>query len=160
MNKTVKIKKYLVFFLFVIITYVLGYIREAVFITINSVINEVPFPYNRAYITPPPFLYKLSMNQLFILKWVLTLLFFLLFLLVAVKVTHFFFRNKKYNKIVMVFFVTFFSLSLVFYIIGFLFDNLSFFYPISRFFAGLVQDPFPIYLFLVLFFYTNNVYKA
>ncbi len=152
-------KKYVVFVLFVILTYLLGYLREGVFITINSVINQVPFPYNRAYITPPDFLYHFSLNQLILFKWLLTLFFFLIFLLVAIGVVHYFFRNRKYNKIVLIVFVTFFVMSFLFYLVGFLLNKLEFFYPISRFFAGIVQDPFPIYLFLVLFFYTTKVYK-
>lgn len=152
-------KKYVVFVLFVILTYLLGYLREGVFITINSVINKVPFPYNRAYITPPDFLYNYSLSQLILIKWVFTFLFFFIFLTVAVGVVHYFFHNRKYNKIVFVVFVTFFVLSFLFYTVGFLTNNLESFYPISRFFAGIVQDPFPIYLFLVLFFYTTKVYK-
>ena len=152
-------KKYVVFVLFVILTYLLGYLREGVFITINSVINKVPFPYNRAYITPPDFLYNYSLSQLFLIKWVFTFLFFFIFLTVAVGVVHYFFHNRKYNKIVFVVFVTFFVLSFLFYTVGFLTNNLESFYPISRFFAGIVQDPFLIYLFLVLFFYTTKVYK-
>lgn len=152
-------KKYVVFLLFIIVTYLLGYIREGVFITINSVINKVPFPYNRAYITPPDFLYQYSITELTLFKWLLTLFFFLIFLMVAVGVVHYFFYNRKYNKIVFVVFVIFFALSFLFYTIGFLTNNLESFYPISRFFAGIVQDPFPIYLFIVLFFYTNKTFK-
>ena len=120
-------KKYVAFVLFVILTYLLGYLREGVFITINSVINNVSFPYNRAYITPPEFLYHISLNQLTLFKWLLTLFFFLIFLLVAIGVVHYFFRNRKYNKIVFVVFVTFFVLSFLFYMVGFLTNKLELF---------------------------------
>ena len=139
--------------LVLILIFLLGYLRELVFLSINAVINKYPFPYTRAYIKPSPFLYNLSSETLFYLKWILTLCFSVFFCGATLALIHFYYNSKAFNKLTIATYVVLFMISLITWFLGSLFNQVSFFYTASRFIAGLIQYPLlSLVIFSLLYF--------
>lgn len=144
--------------LLLLFIFLVGYIREAIFLVINSVYRETPFPYNPAYIKPPEFLYQWSETTLLYLKWGLTLFFSLTFTALSLWLIHSYFKNKKYNKFTLLIYGTLILFAAIISIVGILINNFDSIYTLSRFIIGLVQSPL-ISLVLFVLFYFNHFYK-
>ena len=137
--------------------FIIGYIRESVFLVINSVLNQYPFPYNPSYIPPPAYLYSLSSQELINLKWVFTIVFSLLFMLFSWLIIHFYFNTKKYNKIILYIYLTLISISFLFAVVGILFNCFDILYTPSRFIAGIVQSPILVITLFTLLLFINHI---
>ena len=143
--------------LLVIFIFLLGYVREMIFLVINSVYHKAPPPYNTAYITPPEFLYQLTTSTLINLKWGFTLLFSIFFGLSTLLLIHYFFRNKQFNIITIIVYTVLIFISFLISLIGILFNSFETLYTISRFIVGLVQSPLiSLVLFVLFYFKTEN----
>src|SRR3954468_19472054 len=93
------IKKYLTLSIIIILILFLGFYRDFVFKTINSILQAKDWD---ALFTPPPslqFLQNYSYAALLKIKWVLTILFSLAYLGVALFTVHTLFHNRKFNWI-------------------------------------------------------------
>lgn len=144
---------------FVILLFFVGYLRETVFLVINSVLRKYPFPYNSSYIAPPTFLYDFNDNTLLMLKWVLTFGFSALFAGLTILFIHFYFKNKIYNKITFRIYLMLVGVSLLLSLLGMVFNTFDETYAISRFVIGLAQYPLiPLVLF-VLFYFKSSIQK-
>lgn len=140
----------------IILIFILGYFRELFFLILNAVINQVPFPFNRAYVEPPEFLYNYSPEVLIQLKWFLTLFFSLIFLICTLGLVNFFFKSKSYNRLTMLIYITIIIAAFLIYLIGITLNLEDEFYTVSRFFIGLVQYPlFSLILFSIFYFNTH-----
>lgn len=145
--------------LFFIILFIIGYIRESIFLVINSVLHNYPFPYNPSYIPPPDYLYSLTTQELINLKWIFTLIFSLLFMLFSWLIIHFIFNSKTYSKVVIYIYTFFISISLLFAGIGILFNCFELLYTPSRFIVGIIQSPLLVIILLAFFFLLNQTKK-
>lgn len=153
------IKNSIAIFIFVL-TFVLGYVRELFFLTINAVLNKTPYPYSSTYIQPPTFLYEYNNSTLVNIKWGFTLFFSLLFCLLTLFLIHFYFKNKIFNRITWLAYLIFFIGSLLIALVGIYFDLLPEVYPISRFITGLIQSPLSTIVLFVLYYYkTKSIQK-
>lgn len=142
--------------LFVLLIFSLGYLREMTFLVINSVYNNTPAPYNTAYITPPEFLYHLTTNTLMNLKWGLTLLFSIVFGLSTLLLVHYYFKNKQFNKIIILVYSSLIVVSTLISVFGIIFHYFETVYTISRFLIGLVQSPLISLVLFVLFYFKSK----
>lgn len=141
---------------FVVLLFLIGYIRETVFLVINSVLRNYPFPYNRSYITPPAFLYDINDETLLMLKWMLTFVFSALFAGMTILFIQFYFRNTSYNKITLRIYLMLVGVSLLLSLVGIIFNSFDETYAISRFIIGLAQYPLiPLVLFVLFYFKTK-----
>ncbi|MCB9173564.1 MAG: hypothetical protein H6587_12695 [Flavobacteriales bacterium] len=137
----------------IIILFFIGYVREAIFLVINSVLKKYPFPYNSSYITPPKFLYNYSASNLLTIKWVLTFGFSLIFSLITLLLVNFYFKNKMFNLITVRIYLSLIIVSFLLSLIGMMFNNFDETYAISRFVIGLAQYPLlPLVLFVLFYF--------
>jgi len=143
----------------ILIIFLLGYLRELVFLTINAVVDKVPFPYTRAYLKPPNFLYDLSPSFLFYLKWGLTFIFSLLFCLFTLLLVNFYFKSKSFNKLTIITYAVLFICSLFISLLGFLFDQFNSFYTISRVIAGLLQYPLLSLIIFTMFYFIKKLHN-
>lgn len=143
--------------LIVLFIFLLGYLREMTFLVINAVYHRTPPPYNTAYVTPPDFLYELSSANLLNLKWGLTLIFSILFGLSSLLLINYFFKNKRFNVIILVVYAVLISLSFLVSLIGIIINNFEAVYTLSRFIIGLVQSPIISMVLFVLFYYKRSV---
>lgn len=146
--------------LLLLFIFFVGYIREAIFLVINSVYREIPFPYNPAYIEPPEFLYQWSESTLLYLKWGLTLFFSLIFSALTLWLIHYYFKIKKYNKFTLLIYGTLILFAAIVSIVGILINSFDSVYTLSRFIIGLVQSPLISLVLFVLFYFISNQYKT
>jgi hypothetical protein len=144
---------------FVILLFILGYLRETIFLVINSVLKDYPFPYNRSYITPPAFLYDYNESSLLMLKWTLTFVFSALFAVLTLLFIHFYFNNKVYNKITLRIYIMLVGVSLLLSLIGMAFNTFDETYAVSRFVIGLAQYPLIPLILFVLFYFKQTIEK-
>jgi len=139
-----------------LVVFFIGYIRETIFLVINSVIFNYDFPYNRSYVNPPEYLLNKSTEYLVNVKWFLTILFPLIFLGILIGIIKYYFNNKRYIKYSLVIYFTLFFISFILFALGFLFNNYDFVYPITRFFMGLAQSPLTILVLFVVFYFNER----
>lgn len=140
-----------------IIIFFIGYLRETIFIVINAVLYQYPFPYNSSYVSPPNFLYTYSNQTLVTLKWVLTFGFSIVFFMVSLVLIHFYFKNRSFNKITVWVYLFLVGVSFLTAVLGILLGNFDETYTLSRFVIGLAQSPLiPLVLF-VLFYFKNKI---
>ena len=144
--------------LLLLFIFFVGYVREAIFLVINSVYKDQGFPYNSAYITPPDFLYQWNETTLLYLKWGLTLFFSLTFTGLTLWLIHYYYQNKKFNLFTLVIYGSLILFASTVSIVGVLINNFDSVYTLSRFIVGLVQSPL-ISLVLFVLFYFNHLYK-
>jgi hypothetical protein len=139
--------------MFFLLTFLVGYFREAIFLVINSVIHNNPFPYNSVYLKPPDFLYEINIQHLLQLKWFLTVAFSLLFMGLTVGLVHFYFKNAKYNKLVISVYILLLSVSGIITSLGLVTGYFEDVYTFSRFIVGLAQSPLTTLVLFVLFYF-------
>ncbi|MCC7333020.1 MAG: hypothetical protein IT232_10490 [Flavobacteriales bacterium] len=135
---------------------VVGYIRESIFLVINSTINNVPFPYNNAYITPPKFLYEIDFGNLILSKWVLTLFFTIGFTALTSALIYKYFKNKSFVILTVIIYSSIFILALLVSSIGFFINKYDELYLLGRLIAGLTQGPLLSLILFVLFYFKNK----
>lgn len=141
---------------FLIIIFFIGYLRETIFLVLNSVLNKYPFPYNNSYVSPPNFLYSYSSQTLITVKWVLTFGFSIIFFMVSWVLIHFYFKNRSFNKITIWAYLFLVGVSFLTAALGILLGNFDETYTLSRFVIGLAQSPLiPLVLFVLFYFKTK-----
>jgi hypothetical protein len=150
--------KNIITILFFVCLFVIGYVRESIFLVLNSVLYDIPFPYNRAYIAPPQFLYNFSANELIMAKWILTFIFSVFNLIATTFLIKYYFKNKKLTIITFYIYTIIIVLSLLVYIFGYSFTNQAFWYKISRFLIGMVQYPLLTLILFTLYYFTYKYY--
>ncbi len=131
----------------------MGYVRETIFLVINSVLYQYDFPYNRSYVTPPNFIYDCSIDYLVGLKWALTVLFSLAFMGMLLWLIKIYFTQKRLYAYTLLIYGIFFSVSLIFISMGYVIGEVNSIYPIARFFMGLAQSPLTILILFVVFYF-------
>jgi hypothetical protein len=150
-------KKIIVAFIF-ILAFSVGYLRETLFVVINTVIHQYPFPYNPSYLKPPNFLYQLSTSELITIKWLFTFFFFLVFMGLSLLAVHIYFKSKTFNKIVIVINTMLFIFAFILSLIGIVFNIFDEIYPLSRFLVGLLQSPLLTFSIFTLFYFIKKQY--
>lgn len=138
------------------LAFIVGYFREALFLVVNGVANKNGFPYNTAYIAPPQFLYDLSGNGLLLIKWLGTLFFTLLFMLLSVGMAKVYMGNHKARTGIVVVYTALFFAALFVSVLGFVTGNFSSYYPVSRFIVGVCQSPLLVLVMFLLLYYKKT----
>lgn len=146
--------------LFLLFIFLIGYLREAIFLVINAVYEKKEFPYNSAYITPPDFLYQWSDTTLLYLKWGLTLFFSLIFTGLTLWLIHYYFKIKKYNQFTILIYGTLILFAAIISIIGIIINSFDNVYTLSRFVIGLVQSPLVSLVLFTLFYFISSQHKT
>lgn len=136
------VKKYLLLLLILCIILFLGYYRDFVFVTINAILQAKDY---EAQYTPPAslqFLDQFPYGTLMNLKWLLTLLFSIVYLLVALVTLRVLFNKKRYNRITIGVYAVVMLISGMFMLTGYLFQGSSAkMYEFSRYLMGMAQSP-------------------
>ena len=135
-----------------IIILVLTLLRENIFLEINAVMNG--HSYNNAYFYFfDDSIVGLSMSQLALLKWGLTILFILIISGFTVVIIQLWFKNKMYNRLTILIY------AVVFGVVGFvtfvlwLMNAFTDYYFVVRKMIGFLQSPLPLFLFFTMYLY-------
>lgn len=136
------VKKY--FFLFILIGWLvfLGYYRDFLFRTMNSILQAKD--YEAVYTVPTSliFLSQFDYTTLLALKWVFTLVFSLIYLVVALITLKIIFNKKKYNYIAIGLYAFITIVSALFIFAGYAFSGISdTMYEFARYLMGMAQSP-------------------
>ncbi len=133
-------------------------LRENIFLEINAIIDG--YDYNRAYFY---FLNSeiknLSLTQLFLLKWGLTIGFILLISALSLLSINWWFKNKAYNRITLFVYFVFFAVTIVLTAFLWLTNNYANYYFVIRRLIGFLQSPLPLFLFVSMYLYLINTSK-
>ncbi|MBE7441760.1 MAG: hypothetical protein HS119_04830 [Flavobacteriales bacterium] len=142
--------------LLVFILLLLTLLRENVFLEINGVLNQTG--YNKAYFyLLDPLISNLSIAQLVLLKWILTIGFILLISSLTVLVVKWWFNQTNYTsttiKIILLLFIVSSVITFILWLLG-LFNH---YYVVLRKMVGFLSSPLPLFLFFVMYLYLNLV---
>lgn len=119
-----------------------GFFREFVFVNWNEQIRVTYYHSPDPHVHPTmQWLAGFSYEQLYWLKWPMTLLFSALFAGLATGIVHFLFFSKSYNRITLYCYGAVFLFSFLFFGLGWLWGFRDIAYPVARFLAGLIETP-------------------
>ncbi|MCL4856617.1 MAG: hypothetical protein KJZ55_04985, partial [Flavobacteriales bacterium] len=123
---------------------------------INGVLNQTG--YNKAYFyLLDPLISNLSIAQLVLLKWILTIGFILLISSLTVLVVKWWFNQTNYTsttiKIILLLFIVSSVITFILWLLG-LFNH---YYVVLRKMVGFLSSPLPLFLFFVMYLYLNLV---
>lgn len=125
-----------------ILAILLGYLRDSVFKTINALLRA--WDLNQDYFLPKylSFLENFEYETLANLKWVLTLFFSFLYLLLSVFVIKLLFSSKKHLEITIFTYLGIIALSGIFILTGMVWNPASEkMYEFARYLMGMAQSP-------------------
>ena len=147
-----KLNNFLFYFLLILSLIFFGYLRDYLFVNINFQLAKL---YYKDYIYTLPenlsFLQIFSYNQLFYGKWILTIVFMLIYFLITCAFIKKIFTEKKYIKWTAYSFLTILFISFLFYSYGILFHDYDNGYTLSRVFMGMVQSPLVLMILIPAF---------
>lgn len=129
-----------------------GYLRDSIFKTINALLRS--WDLEQDYFIPPflSFLENFEYETLENLKWLLTLLFSILYLILSIFAIKLVFKDRKYIKIAIFTYVGIIILSGIFIISGYLFTSTSEkMYEFARYLMGMAQSPIVLMILIPTF---------
>lgn len=134
-------------------------LRENVFLEINGVLNQTG--YNKAYFyLLDPLISNLSIAQLVLLKWILTIGFILLISSLTVLIIKWWFNQTNYTsttiKIILLLFIVSGVVTIMLWLSG-LFNH---YYIILRKMVGFLSSPIPLFLFFVMYLYLSSIRES
>ena len=130
--------------LFFVLLSILSYFRELIFLSINDLIADNQIHY-KGHINVD-FLSSYSKSSLIKLKYILTILFTLIFSLITVWGLKLSFNETKPSLIALFLYLLIFTLAFVFLSIGFFTDKFKTFYPLLRTFIDYLHNPIIYFL--------------
>jgi len=135
-KKIVKLSLIVCFLLF------LGFYRDFVFKSINALLKAWDFNMDYAMPSSLRFLENYQYDTLLNLKWLLTFVFSLLYLIIALITVHLLFKNKNYLRITIGTYLGIAIFSGIFMLIGHYFQTTTNkMYEFARYFMGMAQSP-------------------
>lgn len=136
------LKKYTALVIIAVIAVLSGYLRDTVFKTINAILRawDLDEDYNLpAFLS---FLNNYEYNTLVNLKWLLTLLVSILYLIISLFAIKILFNNKKYIKITIFTYLGITFISAIFIFTGMIVENTAEkMYEFARYLMGMAQSP-------------------
>ena len=134
-----------------VFTILLGFLREYLFGNINWIYKTLTK--NRVNQARDEFQFLLNWNpeDIIALKWMLTVIFFTLFMFLTYLIIRLGFKNKIYSRATLMLFGTILLVSGFFYLTGYIFSIPEKIYPIIRTLMGIGQSFIPLMILFVLF---------
>ncbi len=135
-------KKNLLLSLIILILLILGYYRDFLFKQINAMLKAWDFEMDYAMPFPWRFLENYYYDTIVNFKWLLTIAFTILFLIVSLLAVQLIFRNRKYLYITIASYSAITAASALFVLFGLLVEGGSErMYELARFLMGMAQSP-------------------
>lgn len=152
-------RKGLKIFILIFLAAALGFARESLFVHLNAQIDIINQGYNQVQFPRCwSFMENMSVEKLQLLKWVFTILFFIIFWAYTLLVVHLFFRQKRHYAYTHILYATTFFIGFFAILLGKLAPSLyDACYTFSRIVIGGGQSPlFTIMLIPVFWLGRNN----
>jgi hypothetical protein len=145
----------IIFIILVLISFILSYAQDTLFIIINAQLEQEAFNYANTPI--PGFLKQFSVPELNRLKWMMAAGFSILFMAVTASAIHIYFRNKMFTRIAA---VAYFVLGLLTIIGGLITRHFKFSFQVRSILhipENLLQSPLVLLIvFAALIFYEKR----
>ncbi len=144
-----------VIFLFLLLVFGLTFLREILFLDINSVINNQDYNNTYSYFFHLK-LIRLNSSEIIRLKWVLTFLFSITISGLSILVIYLWFKNSKNVKYAIFFFLFVYT---SFVGVGFFLwylNGLNEYYFVLRKITGFIQSPLPLMIMIPVFMVLEN----
>lgn len=138
-------KRHFIWLAFLILLFVSSYFREVWFRSINALIDGEDFFYAKT--TELPFLKSWASHELYRLKYVLTIAFSLLFMLLTAFGLKWSFTSKLPFQISLGLYALLILIAGISLVIALILDQFSDFYPFLRTLVGIIHNPL---LFIIL----------
>jgi hypothetical protein len=130
--------------LFVFVLLALGFIRETLFVNINSVLYDKLYNENNHFVAwYLSFITRFTYQTIYIAKWFITPLFVFFYWFIQRKFLFFLFNKKTVVRWLGVLYLSLFLLAGIFFAAGWAFGQINDGYTFSRLFMGLLQSPAP-----------------
>lgn len=137
----------------------MGFFRLFLFENINYHLQFLYYHTERSHMSESlNFLRSFTYNELYIIKWMLTMLFSFAYLLITCLVIHIMFRVRKYVILTIYMFAAIIFISFLFYSVGLIINwDLQFTdqsktgYRLARICMGVAQSPFPLMILIPAF---------
>lgn len=129
----------------------LGFVRDYFFMNINWVYLTLTI--NRKNAARPEFygLLDWSVDEILALKWLLTILFFLVYLGMTLGIIHLGFKKRSYNLITLLLYAGIFAVSGILYVVGWISSTGDDLYGAIHWLMSLTQSFFPLMILGILF---------
>lgn len=138
----------------------LGFLRENIFVNVNTVLSNKFFNSTEHHTASPyMFLYAFPYKALYVAKWFITPFFAFIFFYVQHRFLWFLFHEKKTFRWLSVLYLSLFLLSGIFFVTGWALGNIYSGYTFSRMFMGLLQSPVPCMI-LIPITYLDKYYNV
>jgi hypothetical protein len=143
--------------LIILIVY-LGLVRDSLFVNINYIIDQLYYNKEvRYYHSMYEFLVPMGVGGLMKLKWVLTVVFMLLNLLLSFYILKVLFTDTKFTlKLLTWGYLLLFVLSALIIVLGKISGQNELAYTLSRRFMGVLQSPVPLMVVVAVHFLFSN----
>lgn len=154
---TLKTNKIIVLFGIVLLLIFVGFLREFMFVNINSELADVY--YKRFEKVPPSFLYIFNdwnYANLYYFKFLLTAIFTVIYCSITLLGIKFAFNNKKYLKLTILIFAGIMCISFLVYLTGYLGINPRRAYLFSRWMMGFAESPLILMILVPVFMLHMN----
>lgn len=129
-----------------------GYLRDSIFKSMNALLRA--WDLDQDYYLPKllSFLQDYEYNTIVNLKWILTILFSILYLIFSLLAVKLFYNDWKYYKITILTYLGILILSGLFILSGFIFEGSSEkMYEFARFLMGMAQSPIVLMILIPAF---------
>ncbi len=150
-------KRNIALFLIVCALLFFGYYRDFIFKNINALLQA--WDYDMVYNMPSSlhFLEKFEDDGLTNIKWLLTLLFSIIYMVIAIITVQLLFKNKRYVYLTIVVYVGLIAISGLFIGTGFILKNTSeTMYAFARYLMGMAQSPLVLMILVPAFKLTEK----
>ena len=151
---TSKTKKLLIVFIAVIYFTAIGFFREHIFVSVNYQIAKLYYNDSFEWQLPSDlkFLENYTYAQLYYGKWIITLVFCVLYFIPSFLIIRKIFKEKIFLRITAYSHLIVFLLGGFFYLIGYLTSDMDRWYSFSRNFLGFLQSPMMLIILIPSFF--------
>lgn len=131
---------------------IMGYSRDFVFKNMNALIQSHELNLSFSMPSPLSFFDGFEYSSLIKIKWVLTVVFTVIYLLISLIAIKVFFRNKKFIRITVGVYIALTLVSAIFMTTGYFFHGISNnMYSISRYLMGMAQSPLVLMILIPAF---------
>ena len=146
-------RTYLLYLSIVVLFLLLGFLRDFLFVNINyqASIAYYNAPNEHYMPTSLNFIETWSYKKLYYTKWLLTLVFAVVYSTITFGSIKYFFKQKSYNKITLGIYLLLVVIAFSSYLFGLFFNEYIKGYSIARQIMGLVQSPLVLMILLPAF---------
>ena len=153
-EKPIKYRKIAALAIFLLLFFFAGYFRDFLFVNTNLQLYKLSS--NKAegegeVDAALHIITSVSYNQLYIAKWIMTIIFCLIYLGISYLIVQLLFKEKKYRNITITTYGILLFISFLVTVIGYFINDNTWTYKLSRYLMGIAKSPIVIMILIPAF---------